>query len=310
MMSLISIILPAYNESKNIFPIYEELMIQFDEINEDYEIIFVIDGCTDSTEENIRSLIRKDHKVKLISLIKNYGHQISLLAGYHHCTGDVAITMDSDMQHPPSLIPHMIQKWREGYNIVYTSRIDNHKGGIIKKWTSKYYYSFFKFFTGINIQQNAADFRLIDREVIDQIKKLPEYEIFLRGMIPWFGYFEASLDYSPSNRLSGVTKYSSYKRIKLAFNGILSFSIIPIRLVSFFGVLVSVCAFLYLIYIVFSSIKGNIEVTGYSSLIISVLFLGGVQLIAIGVLGEYIGKIFIQSKSRPRYIVKDLVGFE
>ena len=300
----ISIIIPAYNEEDNINQIYAEIENVLKDSNYFYEIIFVNDGSTDNTERRILELTEHDKNVKLISFSKNFGHMPALIAGYNHCSGDAAITMDCDLQHPPELIKDLINKWQEGFEIVNTLRIDKDQPNMFKKYTSMYYYKFFGLISDVPLEKGCADYRLIDKKVIKEINELKEHEIFLRGMFYWLGFKKTSIPYVPNDRHSGKTKYNLKKMTRFALNGITSFSTVPLRMVTTLGFWISCFAFLYMGYTLYSYLFLNDVISGWTSIMISVLFLGGIQLIAIGVLGEYIGRIFIESKNRPRYIVR------
>jgi polyisoprenyl-phosphate glycosyltransferase len=304
----LSVIIPAYNEEGNVNIIYHRIKDVLDTGNVDYEIIFVNDGSIDKTKKNILDLIENDRKIKLISFTRNFGHQLALTAGYNHCTGDAAITMDCDLQHPPEMIPELIKKWEEGYEIVNTVRYDKNQKSAFKKYTSKYYYKFFSWITGVPIEEGSADYRLVDKKVISEIKRLSESEIFLRGMFYWFGFKSVSIPYTPNERYSGTTKYNLRKMVHFAINGITSFSVMPLKIVTFMGFFVSGLAILYMIYSMYSWIFLKDVISGWTSLTLSVLFLGGVQLISIGILGEYLGKIFIETKKRPRYVIDEING--
>lgn len=299
----ISIIIPAYDEEENVKKIYSEIGNILADSDYSYEIIFVNDGSLDNTEREILELIEHDSNVKLISFSKNFGHMAALIAGYNHCSGDAAITMDCDLQHPPELIKDLIKKWQEGFEIVNTLRIDNNQKNLFKKYTSEYYYKFFELICDVPLEKGCADYRLIDKKVIKEINELKEHEVFLRGMFYWLGFKKTSISYIPNDRYSGKTKYNLKKMVNFAVNGITSFSIVPLKVVTMLGFWISSLTFAYIGYTLYSCIFLKNVITGWTSLIISILFLGGVQLIAIGILGEYVGKIFVESKNRPRYVV-------
>jgi dolichol-phosphate mannosyltransferase len=306
----ISIILPVLNEEGNIRPVYEKLCDVFSPIGYDYELLFIVDGdSTDRSEEIISDLIVKDKNVRLVVFTRNFGHMTALIAGFNLCTGDAAITMDCDLQHPPDLIPELIRRWQEGYSIVNTIRVDKNQRSVFKKYTSRYFYRIFSWLSEIPLESGSADFRLIDRTVIDKINQLEEHDIFLRGMIHWLGFKSTSVVYTPNDREYGYSKYNIRKLFRFAMNGITSFSIKPLKLVTFMGFVISVSTFIYLIFTLYHALFFKIEVSGWASLMICVLFLGGIQLISIGILGEYIGKIFIETKKRPRYVIRHMKGF-
>lgn len=305
----ISLIIPAYNEEGNINAVYDKVTKIFKNINQDYEIIFVNDGSIDNTEQYVLDLNKRDKHVKLISFTKNFGHQAALIAGYNHCTGDAVITMDCDLQHPPEMIPDLIKKWEEGFKIVNTIRIDDDQKNILKKTSSKYFYKLFSYLANIPLNEGSADFRLVDKKVVERINNLKEYDLFLRGMFTWFGFRSIYINYMPNRRFSGNTKYGLKKMINFALSGITSFSVVPLRLATILGFFVSGLSFIYIIYSLHAAIFTKNVVSGWTSVMLSILFLGGIQLIAIGILGEYIGKIYIEIKGRPRYIVKVKEGW-
>ncbi len=304
----ISLIIPAYNEEGNIKPIYDKVKKVLKDINYDYEIIFINDGSTDDTEKNILDIKKEDEKVQLIPFTRNFGHMAALIAGYNNCSGDAAITMDCDLQHPPELIKDLIRNWEKGFEIVHTKRKDNGQKNLLKKHFSKYFYKLFSYLSNIPIEEGSADFRLIDRKVIDKINNLKEHDVFLRGMFYWFGFKSTSIEYLPNERFSGTTKYDLKKMMDLALSGITSFSIVPLKLSTFAGFCISCLSFIYIIYALYSAFFTQNVISGWTSLLMSVLFLGGIQLIAVGILGEYIGRIFIEIKERPRYVIKSKEG--
>lgn len=306
---MLSIILPAYNEEENIEVIYERIKNVLTGSEYKYEIIFVDDGSTDNTEKNILNLIQTDKAVKLISFSRNFGHQSALIAGYSNCNGDAAITLDCDLEHPPELIKDLIKKWESGYDIINAIRIDANKNASFKKYSSRYFYRLFSVFTDVKLEEGSADFRLIDKKIIDNIKNLGERELFLRGIFGWLGFKTTNVQYLPNKRFSGTTKYSMRKMVSFALTGITSFSVVPLRMAALTGFLVAALTSIYMAYALASALLIGNVLDGWTSLILAVLFLGGVQLIAIGVLGEYIGKIFIEIKGRPRYVIKSIKGW-
>lgn len=308
-MEKITIILPVYNEEGNIRVLYEKIIAELSKLPYAYEIIFVLDGCTDRSEEIVTGLMDEDPNIRLISFTRNFGHQAALICGYNHSTGDAVITMDSDLQHPPELIGEMLAKWKEGFRVVNTLRRERDQENTFKRITSRYFYQIFSFISEVQLEEGNADFKLLDKKVVDSLNNLHENEVFIRGMIPWFGYSMTSIPYFPQERFSGSTKYSLSRMIKFAVSGVSSFSVVPIRLVTYAGFIISVMTFLYIVALLYFAIILKDVVSGYTSTIVSVLFLGGIQLIAIGILGEYIGKILIETKQRPRYIIKNRKGW-
>ena len=302
--NMISIVIPCYNEEGNIQVLYERLVSV---LVGDYEILFVDDGSTDGTLDAIRKLNEENQDVKYISFSRNFGHQNALKAGYDHAKGDCVISMDGDLQHPPELIPDLIKKWKEGYDIVNTIRSKDKSLPIFKKWTAGGFYKLINYLGDIDIPYGAADFRLLDKKVVVKLKEdFNEYYIFYRGVIPWMGFNQGSIEYQPEKRHSGVTKYSFLKMFNFAVDGITSFSIKPLRLAIITGVLISLLAFVYAVIAVGYAVFTDVTQPGWASVIISILFIGGIQLIFLGILGEYLGKMFMETKHRPHYIIKEL----
>lgn len=301
---MISLIIPAYNESGNIRVVVQKISEQLGKIGP-YEIIFVDDGSTDSTLEEIKELAKDYTYVKYISFSRNFGHQRALKAGLDHAEGDCVISMDADLQHPPELITELIEKWKEGYDVVYTIRKDIQDTGFFKKMTSKFFYKIINKISDVDIPLGAADFRLMDKRVVNELKKFKENWLFIRGIVSWLGFNQIGVEYIVQNRHSGSSKYSLGKMVSFAVQGITSFSIIPLRLAILIGLFISVCAFLYTGYVVFAKFYFKEAILGWASILISVLFLGGIQLISLGLIGEYLGKMFIETKNRPNYIIKE-----
>lgn len=299
---LVSIVIPCYNEESNINQIYNSLSSYIKDFN--YEIFFIDDGSTDNTLENIKTINKSDKHVKFISFSRNFGHQNALKAGYDSANGDCVICLDSDLQHPPELIPEMINLWQKGYKIVSTIRKDK-SSGFFKKFTSKIFYKLINKLSEVKIEDGAADFRLLDKQVVQELKKLNEKFLFYRGLIPWLGFSQIQLEYIASPRFSGKTKYSFSKMLHFASDGITSFSVKPLKVSIYLGFTIAFIAFLYILYAIYIALFTENAVTGWTSTIISVLFIGGIQLIMIGIVGNYLGKLFMENKNRPNYIIKE-----
>lgn len=299
---LINVVIPCYNEEGNTEVIVNELQ----EVLKDYTftIILVDDGSSDNTLNHLIQLSKLHENVKYISLSRNFGHQIALKAGLDASDGHCVISMDSDMQHPPSLLPTLIQKWREGNDIVFTKREVDKKLSFFKRFTSSIFYKIINNLSYIKIEEGAADFRLIDQKVADAIKEFNEQDIFLRGLFQWVGYKTTYVNFQPGERFSGVTKYSTRKMIQLALAGITSFSVKPLRVAFYLGLTLSLVGFLYGLGALFTFLFTDSNVTGWTSLIMFTTFIGGFQLLILGIIGEYLGKLFLESKRRPLYLVK------
>lgn len=301
----LSIVIPCYNEEKNISPLYIELKEVLNKFNYAYEIIFSDDGSKDKTFEIVKELHKNDNSVKGISLSRNFGHQIALMAGIKAAKGEIVITMDGDMQHPPAFIPELIKKQAEGFDIVNTRRIDAADIGFIKKHTSKTFYKLVNFLADVHIEPAAADFRLMTRKAVDAFIEIPERDRFTRGLISWMGFNQAIIDYHAAKRFAGKSKYTLRKMIHFASDGITSFSSKPLRFSFFFGLLTFFVGIIYAGFSVINHITGN-TVSGWTSLMVTVLIIGGIQMLSIGIIGEYIARIFNESKSRPLYFIKDV----
>jgi len=303
----ISVVIPAFNEEGNI-TILTEKLLEILENYGNYEILFVDDGSKDNTLNVLRDLIKKNNNIRYISLSRNFGHQNALKAGLDHAKGDCVITMDGDMQHPPELIPEMVEKWLDGYDIVYTLRDDDNETSWLKRKTSNLFYRLMNRISDVHVEKGAADFRLLDSSVVDVLKEVKEYYLFFRGLTSWAGFRQIALHYKPNKRHSGETKYSIRRMIGFALTGITSFSLKPLRLSILLGTFFAFLAFLYGIYAIIMKFFTNQALPGWASVLVSVLFIGGFQLIVLGIIGEYIGKMFMESKHRPHYIIKEKAG--
>ena len=302
-MELLSIIIPVYNEADNIRPVCEEIDLY---VKENYEIIFVDDGSTDGTFYAIEEQSVRDHRVKCISLSRNFGHQNALMAGMQCTTGDQVIIMDGDLQHPPSLIPEMLEQLKQGFDLVLTKRNQN-KGSGLKKISSVLFYKFMNAVSETRIEPNVADFKAFNKKVLQSILQFKEKDLFLRGIFSWVGFKTTSIQFNTPERRYGKTKYSYSKMTGLASKGITSFSFKPLRIAFIIGFVISACAFAFGIFALISYYKGK-TVPGWSSTIIAIMFLGGTQLLAIGLLGEYIASLFVETKNRPLYLIDKTIN--
>lgn len=303
-MKTITIIIPAFNEADNIRPVYDEIQNAFFSFaSYNWEVLFVNDGSTDKTLEVLDSLAKEHSNLKYISFSRNFGKDNALKSGIDNTNADVIITMDADLQHPPSLIPQLISKYEEGYNVVYAHRKGNNPHvSFLSKLFSKLFWKLLNMFSGLKLEDGISDFRLLDKKVIDVLKSLNESELFFRGMVKWVGFKQIGIEYIPNERLSGVTNYSKSQLLKLAVYSITSFSTKPLYSAIYIGFVFSGLSILYIPYIVYSIIH-HLEVPGWSSIIMTIVFFGGLQLIMLGVIGIYIGKLFMQAKERPNYII-------
>jgi glycosyltransferase involved in cell wall biosynthesis len=300
----VSVVVPSFNEEGNVAALADRLVDVFEDIQCEYELIFVDDGSKDGTLNQIEEIRRSNRNVHYISFSRNFGHQNALKAGLDLATGDCVISMDGDLQHPPALITHMIYKWQEGYDVVYTRRLRDKNLPLFKRVTASFFYKTMNYLSDIEFEEGTADFRLMDRAVVDVFKTINEKNPFMRGLVKWVGFKQHCFDYQPDARFSGTTKYSFKKMFLFALDGITSFSIKPLTLAAWVGFIISMIGFIYGVAALFTFFFTNRNVSGWTSLVIGVMFIGGMQLLILGIIGEYIGKLFIQSKGRPNYIVR------
>lgn len=309
-MELISIVIPCYNEELVIEETYRRISSIFTSLIINYEIIFINDGSNDNTMEIIVNLAKRDRNVKIISLSRNFGHQIAITAGMDYAVGDAVVVIDADLQDPVEVIFQMVEKWREGYEIVYGKRIERKGETFFKKISAKFFYKLLSNLTDNNIPTDVGDFRLIDRKVLDELKRMPERSRYVRGLIAWLGFKSSFVEYVREPRYAGETKYPLIKMIKLALDAIISFSYKPLRIASICGWISSLTGFLYLIYVIYSAIFTSNTVWGWASTMAVLLFFNGIMLIVLGIIGEYIARIYEEVKGRPMYIVDKRIGIE
>lgn len=302
---MISVIVPTFNEEGNVEKLFTKVKTNLD--NQKFEIIFVDDGSTDNSLEVLKSMAIKNNEVKYLSFSRNFGHQAALRAGLKVAKGDAVISMDADLQHPPEILPKLIEKWKNGYEIVYTKRDDSksEKVGIVRKSIGELFYKIINYLSGLSIDPGAADFRLLDRKVVDVINEFPEPNLFLRGLVNWIGFKSVAIEYVPAKRFSGKSKYSLNKLFSLALNGITQFSVKPLRISIIIGFLMAGAGLFYGIFALADYYVSNHTTSGWTSLIIVILLTSGIQLIVLGIVGEYVGKTFLQTKERPDYILSD-----
>jgi len=305
---VLSIVVPVFNEAGNIRKLHSELIPVLEKLGVDWEIIFCDDGSDDATWEIIDQLHRDDERIKGVRFSRNFGHQYALFAGMQHASGKAVITMDGDLQHPPELLPEMLERWRAGDKIVHTVRVYDQKQGFIKKLSSNLFYRLFTFLSGVEMEGGMADFRLLDRQVLDELLKFKEEGLFLRGLVHWVGYQSSKLTFQCGQRFSGKGKYSLKKMLKLAWTGITSFSIVPLRVSIIIGVLTSLLAFAEMLYAIYAKLFTDTVVPGWASGVAVVSFLFGILFIMLGVLGEYMGRVLIESRGRPRFLISESIG--
>lgn len=309
-MPTLSIIAPMYNEEKAMHGFFERVQKVLATVTPSYEIICVNDGSQDLTLAKLRQYSEQDDRIKVVNLSRNFGKEIALSAGIDHASGDAVIPIDADLQDPPELIPLMIGKWRAGAQVVLAKRRDRSSDSWLKRLTAKGAYWIFSKFTHPRIPQNVGDFRLMDRVVVDAIKRLPERSRFMKGLFAWVGYEPVIVEYDRESRVAGETKWNYWKLWNFALDGITSFSSLPLRVWSYLGFGISLLAMVYLAWTIAKTLIFGLDVPGYASLMSVILFFNGISLIGIGVLGEYLARIFVEVKARPLYIVSETIGLE
>lgn len=301
---LLSVVVPAYNEEEVLPEFHNRLSTVLDSMSAKAEIIYVNDGSTDNTSAVMRGLKEREPRIAVIDLSRNFGKEIALTAGLDHAKGDAVIVIDADLQDPPELIPSLVEQWQMGYDVVYAKRIKRHGETILKKVTAHTFYRLISKVSKVKIPQDAGDFRLLSKRANDSLKLLREQHRFMKGLFTWIGYQQQEIAYQRDPRYAGQTKYNYWRLWNFALEGITSFSIAPLKVASYAGLLIAAMAFAYLLFIIYKTLVYGDPVKGYPSLMVVMLFLGGVQLIALGVIGEYIGRIFNEAKQRPLYLVK------
>jgi len=305
-MKKISILVPAYNEEEVLEALYQRLgKLANDNKSYEFEFLFVNDGSRDKTLEIIQDYAEKDQRIAYVNLSRNFGKEIAMIAGLDHVTGDATVIIDADLQDPPELIPQMIKLWEDGYDDVYAKRTSREGESWFKKASSRLYYRLLQKATHIEIQQDTGDFRLLDRRCVQALTQIRESQRYTKGMFSWIGYNKKEITYDRDQRLAGETKWNYPKLINFAIDGLTSFTTAPLRLSSVLGGVVSLAAFVYIVYLVVRTIFFGTDLAGYPSMMAVILFLGGVQLLSLGIIGEYIGRIFNETKQRPLYFVEE-----
>jgi polyisoprenyl-phosphate glycosyltransferase len=305
----ISIIAPIYNESEGITNFYEALCAIFCQAPElDFEVICIDDGSRDDTLKKLISIAENDSRFHVIELSRNFGKEAALTAGIDAATGDAVIPIDADLQDPPELILEMIKEWFNGAEVVLARRADRSSDSFLKRKSAEIFYRFHNHLSTIQIPENVGDFRLMDRIVIDALKQIPEQHRFMKGLFAWVGFKTVTLDYVRNPRIAGTTKFSGWKLWNFALEGITSFSAVPLKFWTYIGGIGALATFIYAIIIISRTLIHGIDVPGYASLLVAVLFFGSLQLISVGMLGEYIGRIYMETKHRPLYLIRKHYG--
>ena len=303
----LSIVIPCFNEQDVLPELRRRLLAAFEPLGIPVEIVLVDDGSRDRTWEMLHEIQQSDARFKVVRLSRNYGHQIALSCGLDQAKGQVVLVMDADLQDPPELVHQMLEKWKEGYDVVYGKRIVRHGESASKRFFAYMFYRTFRRLTGFELPSDTGDFRLMDRRAVDAFCAMPEKHRFIRGMVSWLGFHQTPVFYERPERFAGTTKYPFKKSLFLAIDGITSFSYAPLRMASYIGLLVSLLAFIYIFVVIGLKIAG-VNFSGYTSIMGAILLLGGVQLVVLGIMGEYVGRIFVQGQNRPLYLIDHIHG--
>jgi len=311
----LSLVVPIFNEADTIglflgrvVPIVEDLMRRRCGSLR-YEIIFVDDGSTDDSAAQLIRHHKDNSAIKIVALSRNFGKDTALTAGIDHATGDAIVPIDADLQDPPEVIPQLYAKWLEGYEVVYATRADRGADGLAKRWTAGLFYRIFNVIADTPIPENAGDFRLLDRRVVEALRRLPERNRFMKGLYAWVGFRQTSVVFVRAPRIAGVSRWRYWRLWNFALDGITAFSTMPLRIWSYVGAVIAAASFAYAFFLVMRTLLYGVDVPGYASLMVAVLFLGGVNLMTLGILGEYLGRVYTEVKQRPLYLVRERVGF-
>ena len=304
-MDKLTVVVPVYNEEQVLETFFKRLSKILNSLDYQTEILFINDGSRDRSLDLIRSLARKDSRVGYINLSRNFGKEAAMAAGLDHADGDVVIIIDADLQDPPELIPDMLELWRQGYDTVYGQRTERHGESWVKRVTAHYFYRVMQSIGRFTLPKDTGDFRLLSRRSVLALRQLPETNRFMKGLFAWIGYPQTALKYSRDKRFAGDSKFNYLKLWNFALDGITSFTTIPLKMASYLGVFIALASFIYGVFIVIRTLIFGDPVAGFPTLITVVLFLGGVQLLFLGVLGEYLGRMFDETKRRPLYLIEE-----
>jgi glycosyltransferase involved in cell wall biosynthesis len=306
----LSVVVPCMNEEQVLAETNRRLIATLSQISLNFELIYVDDGSTDSTPDLLREIQLQDHRVRVVLFSRNFGQQVAITAGLEHTRGDAVAIIDADLQDPPDVIREFVAKWIEGYDVVYGVRAEREGETAFKLWTAKLFYRCISRLSDTAIPLDTGDFRLMDRRVVDALLAMPERDRFVRGMVSWLGFTQAAVTYRRAPRFAGQTKFSLFKMVRFAADGIVSFSILPLRLATWIGFAASGVAMVGIVLALFDRFFATGLVRGWTSTMIAIYFIGGVQLICMGIIGEYVGRIYGESKRRPLYVVRERLGFE
>ena len=305
-----SIVAPCWNEEVTLPELHRRINKVMEPLKENWELVLINDGSTDNTSQVMRTLHETDSRVHYIEFARNFGHQIAVTAGMDYAQGRVVILIDADLQDPPELILRMLDKWREGYKVVYAVRSERKGETWFKLFTAQLFYRLIYRITDVNIPLDTGDFRLMDRQVVDQMKAMKEHHRFIRGMTSWVGFKQTGVEYVREERFAGETKYPLRKMVRLAITAITGFSIFPLQLATFIGFATAIISAIFIVLVIIARLSGYHAFEGQATTLVMVLFLGGVQLISLGIIGEYLGRIYDEVRNRPLYVVNEAVGFD
>lgn len=306
----LSLVVPAYNEEEAVGPFMERVVPIVERTTPDYEIVWVNDGSLDRTVLLLRLMQRVNPHVRIVDLSRNFGKEAALSAGLEYATGDAVIPLDADLQDPPDLIPEMVDKWQDGYDMVVAVRSDRRSDTLPKRTFARLFYRVFRHLGDVAMPADAGDFRLMDRRVVEALKRLPERTRFSKGLFAWLGFRQTTVTYARPRRIAGHTKWKYWQLWNFALEGLFSFTTWPLRVWTYFGLLVAVAAFVYMLFIVARTLVHGVDVPGYASITAMILFFSGMNMIGLGALGEYLGRVFIEVKQRPLYLVREVIGFD
>jgi len=308
MQPVYSVVIPAYNEQEVINESYNRITNVLTGMGQTYELIFVNDGSNDQTAQIIAGFCEKDPAVRLINFTRNFGHMAAITAGMEFSGGQAVFIIDADLQDPPEIFPEMALKWKEGYHVIYGKRVKRKGESLFKRWSAVIFYRFLRRMTSVDLPSDTGEFRLIDRKVCDAVNKLPEKSRYIRGLVSWVGFKQIPVEYVREERFAGVTKYPMRKMIAFAMDAITSFSYKPLKLATMLGFTISLLSFLYILFVIYQRFFTDQTITGWASTIAAILFTQGIVLMILGLMGEYIGRIYTEIQNRPNYIIQEIIG--
>jgi len=306
----LSVVVPLYNEAGNVGPLLARLLAVLSRLGPSFEVLFVNDGSRDDTVERVLTAAREEPRVKLLDLSRNFGKEAALSCGLAHARGRAVVLMDGDLQHPPEVIPALLDRWREGYEMVYAQRCSRDDQDVVSRAYARSFYWLFDRLSEVHLPRDAGDFRLLDRKVVEALNALPERNRFMKGIFAWVGFRSIGVPFEAQHRESGSSKWSRVRQLRFALDGITAFSNLPLRVWGLVGAVVSSLAFLYIVFRLLRVLFYGVDVPGYESILAAILFLGGVQLMSLGIIGDYLGRVFDEAKRRPLYIVRARHGLE